>query len=41
MACLLNRRAIENAQLIAAHESPLYDRAGAGTALDDVERIGI
>jgi integrase/recombinase XerD len=36
---------IENAQLIAAHESPrttkLYDRTGEEITLDEVERIGI
>jgi integrase/recombinase XerD len=44
-AYLLNGGTIENAQLIAAHESPrttkLYDRTGDEITLDEVERIGI
>lgn len=44
-AYLLNGGTIENAQLIAAHESPrttkLYDRTGEEITLDEVERIGI
>jgi integrase/recombinase XerD len=44
-ANLENGGAIENAQLIAAHESPLttklYDRTGDEITLDEVERIGI
>ena len=42
---LENGGTIENAQAIAAHESPrttkLYDRTGDEIALDEVERIGI
>jgi hypothetical protein len=42
---LENGGAIENAQAIAAHESPrttkLYDRRGDEITLDEVERIGI
>jgi len=44
-AYLENGGTIENAQLIAAHESPrttkLYDRTGDVITLDEVERIGI
>jgi len=44
-AYLKNGGTIENAQLIAAHESPrttkLYDRTGDEITLDEVERIGI
>jgi len=44
-AYLENGGTIENAQLIAAHESPrttkLYDRTGDEITLDEVERIGI
>ena len=44
-AYLENGGAIENAQAIAAHESPrttkLYDRRGDEITLDEVERIGI
>ena len=44
-AYLENGGTIENAQLIAAHESPrttkLYDRTGDEMTLDEVERIGI
>jgi integrase len=40
-----NGSTIENAQLIAAHESPrttkLYDRTSDTIALDEIERIGI
>jgi integrase/recombinase XerD len=42
---LENGGTIENAQLIAAHESPrttkLYDRTGDEITLDEVERISI
>ena len=42
-AYLLNGGTIENAQLIAAHESPrttkLYDRTGDEISLDEIERI--
>ncbi len=44
-AYLLNGGTIENAQLIAGHESPrttkLYDRTADKITLDEVERIGI
>jgi len=44
-ALLLNGGTIENAQVIAAHESPrttkLYDRTGDEITLDEVERIAI
>ncbi len=44
-AYLENGGTIENAQAIAAHESPrttkLYDRAGDQITLDEVERISI
>ena len=44
-AYLENGGTIENAQLIAAHESPrttkLYDRTGDEITLDEVERIAI
>jgi integrase len=44
-AYLENGGTIENAQAIAAHESPrttkLYDRTGDQITLDEVERIGI
>jgi len=44
-AYLENGGTIENAQLIAAHESPrttkLYDRTSDEITLDEVERIGI
>jgi len=44
-AYLENGGTIENAQAIAAHESPrttkLYDRTGDEITLDEVERIGI
>ncbi len=44
-AYLENGGTIENAQVIAAHESPrttkLYDRTGDEITLDEVERIGI
>ena len=44
-AYLLNGGTIENAQAIAAHESPrttkLYDRISDEITLDEVERIGI
>ena len=44
-AYLLNGGTIENAQAIAAHESPrttkLYDRTSDEITLDEVERIGI
>ena len=44
-AYLLNGGTIENAQAIAAHESPrttkLYDRTTDEITLDEVERIGI
>jgi integrase/recombinase XerD len=44
-AYLLNGGTIENAQAIAAHESPrttkLYDRRAHEITLDEVERIGI
>jgi hypothetical protein len=44
-AYLENGGTIENAQAIAAHESPrttkLYDRTSDEITLDDVERIGI
>jgi len=43
MRCVPNGRTIENAQLIAAHESPrttkLCDRTGDEITLDEVERI--
>src|SRR5262249_13852803 len=32
---------LENAQAMAAHESPLYDRTGDEITLDEVERITI
>jgi len=42
---LENGGTIENAQAVAAHESPrtteLYDRTGDEITLDEVERIGI
>jgi integrase len=44
-AYLNNGGALENAQLMAAHESPrttkLYDRTGDEITLDEVERIMI
>ncbi len=44
-AYLDNRGTLENAQLIAAHESPrttkLYDRTGDEITVDEVERISI
>jgi integrase len=44
-AYLENGGTIENAQMIAAHESPrttkLYDRTGDEITLDEVERIAI
>jgi hypothetical protein len=44
-AYLDNGGTIENAQLMAAHESPrttkLYDRTGDEITLDEVERIAI
>ncbi len=44
-AYLENGGTIENAQVIAAHESPrttkLYDHSGDEITLDEVERIGI
>ena len=44
-AYLENGGTIENAQAIAAHESPrttkLYDRTGDEITLDEVEKIGI
>jgi len=44
-AYLENGGTIENAQAIAAHESPrttkLYDRTGDEITLDEVERIAI
>jgi len=44
-AYLENGGTIENAQVIAAHESPrttkLYDRTGDEITLDEVERIAI
>ena len=44
-AYLLNGGSIENAQAIAAHESPrttkLYDRTGDEITLDEIERIVI
>ena len=44
-AYLENGGTIENAQAIAAHESPrttkLYDHSGDEITLDEVERIGI
>ena len=44
-AYLLNGGTIENAQAIAAHESPcttkLYDRTADEITLDEIERIGI
>ena len=44
-AYLENGGTIENAQAIAAHESPrttkLYDRTGDEITLDEIERIGI
>jgi integrase/recombinase XerD len=42
---LLNGGSLENAQAIAAHESPrttkLYDRTSDEITLDEIERIGI
>jgi integrase/recombinase XerD len=44
-AYLLNGGSLENAQAIAAHESPrttkLYDRTADEITLDEIERIGI
>lgn len=44
-AYLLNGGTLENAQAIAAHESPrttkLYDRTSDEITLDEIERIGI
>ncbi len=44
-AYLLNGGTIENAQAIAAHESPrttkLYDRTSDEITLDEIERIAI
>jgi integrase len=44
-AYLQNGGTLENAQLMAAHESPrttkLYDRTGDEITLDEVERISI
>jgi integrase len=44
-AYLDNGGTLENAQLMAAHESPrttkLYDRTGDAITLDEVERIAI
>jgi integrase len=44
-ACLEAGGTLENAQLMAAHESPrttkLYDRTGDEITLDEVERITI
>jgi integrase len=44
-AYLLGGGSLENAQAMAAHESPrttkLYDRRGDSITLDEVERIGI
>ena len=44
-AYLDNGGTLENAQLVAAHESPratkLYDRTGDEITLDEVERIAI
>jgi integrase/recombinase XerD len=44
-AYLLNGGSLENAQAIAAHESPrttkLYDRTFDEITLDEIERIGI
>lgn len=44
-AYLLNGGRIENAQAIAAHESPrttnLYDRTIDEITIDEIERIGI
>jgi integrase len=44
-AYLENGGTIENAQVIAAHESPrttkLYDRTGDDITLDEIERIAI
>ena len=44
-AYLENGGTIENAQQIAAHESPrttkLYDRTSDAISLDEIERIGI
>jgi integrase/recombinase XerD len=44
-AYLENGGTIENAQVVAAHESPrttkLYDRTGDEITLDEVERIAI
>ncbi len=44
-AYLENGGTLENAQAMAAHESPrttkLYDRIGAEITLDEVERIAI
>lgn len=45
MACLKKGGTIENAQVIAAHESPrttkLYDRRSDDINLDEIERIVI
>ena len=45
LAYLDNGGTLENAQLMAAHESPrttkLYDRTGDEITLDEVERIAI
>jgi hypothetical protein len=42
---LIDAATLENAQLMAAHESPrttkLYDRTGDEITLDEVERIAI
>jgi integrase/recombinase XerD len=44
-AYLLNGGSLENAQAIAAHESPRttkpYDRTSDEITLDEIERIGI
>jgi integrase len=44
-AYLLGGGSLENAQAMAAHESPrttkLYDRRGDKVTLDEVEKIGI
>jgi integrase len=44
-AYLAAESTLENAQAMAAHESPrttkLYDRTGDGITLDEVERISI
>jgi integrase len=41
----LNNGSLENAQVMAAHESPrttkLYDRTGDEITLDEIERISI